>query len=163
MTTTSSHRQLVTAGILIAALALLAPTAALSDSSPESFKAWQNRWGQMLNSMSRVTPEKHITYKRHRKPARDSVVTLPDPLPTRQDIDVEVEWFFTYLSDSNNVGKITPVFDSWIGFWRAEPAPTRHRQRAHNPHPRQPHRGSGGRLGRTPQAPPRGRVHVRRT
>ena len=116
MNPTRSHRWLVTAA-LVTMLALLAPTAALPDSGPDTFKAWQKRWTQMLTAMSRAKPEKHITYDRHRKPRRGSVVTLPKPVPTHQDIDVEVEWFFTYLSDSQNGGRISYLFDQWITFW----------------------------------------------
>ena len=118
MTATRTHRRFGTAA-LATMLALLAQACALPESGPDTFNAWQSRWGQMLTAMGQVKPEKHLTYDRHRKPSQGSVVTLPEPLPTHQDIDVEVEWFFTYLSDSNNAGRITYIFDQWITFWLA--------------------------------------------
>ena len=118
MTTKRTDRRLGTAA-LATMLVLLVPTAALPDSGPDTFKAWQNRWSRLLDAMGQIKPDKHITYERHRTPSQGSVVTLPEPLPPDQDIDVEVEWFFTYLSDSQNAGRITYIFDQWITFWLA--------------------------------------------
>ena len=84
---------------------------------PRAFKDWQARWTKMLNSMGNIDPEQDLAYTEHRRGSVRDVVTLAEPLATHTPVGVEVEWFFTYLADTNNVGKITYVLDQWNDIW----------------------------------------------
>ena len=96
---------------------LVAQRDAAKQPDPREFKRWQDRWTRTLKDMAKTKPEKDLAYSLKHRLRRGAVVTLTNPLPTHQEHDVEVEWFFTYLSDSNNAGKITYIINAWNDVW----------------------------------------------
>ena len=111
--TKSLHPVISTAFCVAAALAF-AWCASTADANDR--QGWRDRWERMRIDLRSFDPAKDLNY-RFQDRSGGTVVTLKSALPTRQQRDIEVEWFFTYISDSELGAKPTRHISRATATW----------------------------------------------